>query len=244
MRLAALSQFSIQESALVWRKENINYITMEIRLKLFILWMYLILNVNSSKRKIKTSKCRYTFVVNEMDTKNCPNALPQLQADKVVETPVSANTNYQNPFFRLPQSTSVENNEEVLTWLNNMEKQLLEQLHKTVEINSTISKHETTLNKAEQMLGTYESNFTAIFRMLRYLEESLREQHEVSRNLDNKLSGIMLDVVEVNNVLSKKVPASGTELLDKAIQVQSVSQVHTCSDSPEVVKFKGKYKTI
>ena len=211
------------------------------RFKFFIIWMYLMSNVNSSKRKIKTSKCRYTFVVNEMDTANCPNALSQLQADKVAEKPISVSTNYQNPFAQIPQYTPKENNGEVVTWLNNMEKQLLDQRHKTVQINSTISKHETTLNKAEQILGTYESNFTAIFRMLRYLEESIRDQHEVSRNLDNKLSSIMLDVVEVNNVLSKKVPASGTELLDKAIQVQSVSKVHTCSDSPEAVKFKGMY---
>ena len=178
-----------------------------------------------------------------MDTTNCPNALPQLQADKVAETPVTINTKYQNPFVNPQNVASSAENTEVITWLGNMEKQLMDQLHKTVAINSTINKHEVTLNKAEQALGTYESNFTTIFRMLRYLEELIREQNEVSRNLDNKLSGIMLDVVEVNNVLSKKIPVTGDKLIDKAIQVQSIPQVRTCPSSPEVVKFKGMYSS-
>ena len=213
--------------------------TMELKIELFILWMCLLSSVKTLKRKIKTTKCKYTFVVNEMDMANCPNALPALQADKSAKKPVTINTRYQNPFMKREKTESSAENTEVITWLGNMEKQLMDQLDKTVEINSTINKHEVTLSKAEQALGTYESNFTAIFRMLRYLEESIREQSEVSRNLDNKLSGIMLDVVEVNNVLSKKVPAGGDKLIDKVIQVQSVSQVHSCPSSPEVIKFKG-----
>ena len=212
---------------------------MELKIELFILWMCILSSVKTLKRKIKTTKCKYTFVVNEMDMSNCPNALPALQADKHAKKPVTAYTNYQNPYTKQEKAESSTENTEVITWLGNMEKQLMDQMDKTVEINSTINKHEATLSKAEQALGTYESNFTAIFRMLRYLEESIREQSEVSRNLDNKLSGIMLDVVEVNNVLSKKVPAGGDKLIDKVIQVQSVSKVHNCPSSPDVIKFKG-----
>lgn len=204
------------------------------------LWMVIFWNIchaeHGMKRKIKTSRCRYTFVVNEIDTQNCPNALSQLQADTQPEKSL-----YVNPLLPLnvpQQVTEGENSKEVKSWLNNLEKQLYKELKKGDEINTTLSKHEQSLSNAEKLLKEYESNFTAIFRMLRFLETSIQDQNAMSRNLDKKLSGVMLDVVEVNNVLSKKVAKVDGQVHAKEIQVQSVSKVTSCSVSPETVIYR------
>lgn len=191
------------------------------------------------KKRIRTSKCKYTFVVNEMNTAvNCPNALSQLQAD--TEPQISFRANPLLP-LKVPHTVSErQNSGEMKSWLNNMEKQLYQELKKSDQINTTLSKHEISLSKAEKLLTEYQSNFTAIFRMLRYLESSIQEQSSTSRNLDKKLSGVMLDVVEVNNVLSKKVTTKDGQVHSKDIQVQSVSKVTSCSVSPETVIYRGQ----
>lgn len=209
--------------------------------KLFTVVLILTLCLNCGKvtglkRRIKTTKCKYTFVVNEMDTANCPSALSQVQADKEPEKSFRV-----NPLLPLnvPTTATVENSNELKTWLNNMEKQLYSELKKSDIINTTLSKHEQSLSKAEQVLRDYETNFTTIFRMLRYLESSIQDQNKMSKNLDKKLSGVMLDVVEVNNVLSKKVTAVGDgQIHAKEIDVQSVSKVTSCSLSPETVMYR------
>ena len=192
------------------------------------------------KRRIKTSKCKYTFVVNEVDTSNCPNALSEVQADKYTEKSFQV-----NPLLplRVPTSQVVsdEKAKEVTSWLSNMEKQLYEELKKSDVINTTLTKHESSLSKAEKILRQYEANFTAIFRMLQYLESSLQNQNKVSKNIDKKLNGVMLDVVEVNNVLSKKVTISADgKPQGKVIDVKSVSAVTSCSVAPETVKYRGR----
>jgi len=186
------------------------------------------------KRKIKTARCKYTFVVNELDSASCPQTV---QADRHSE--VSLRENPLVP-LRAPKGVTANESGEVKEWLSNMEKQLSDELQKSNDINSTLARHETSLTKAEQLLAEYQSNFTAIFRMLRYLEMSIKDQGEISQNLDKKLSGVMLDVVEVNSVLSKKVVTVDGEIHTKNIEVQAVSQVTGCSRAPDAITFKGK----
>lgn len=191
---------------------------------------------NGLKRKIKTSRCKYVFVVNEVDSQKCPNSLSELQADRQPEKSLP-----NNPLLplNLPQSVGDKGNlTDTKSWLNNIEKLLYSELRKGEEINTTLSRHEVSLSNAEQLLKDYESNFTAIFRMLRYLETSIQEQNTMSRNLDKKLSGVMLDVVEVNNVLSKKVAKVDGQVQAKDIAVQSVSMVTSCSVAPESIIFR------
>ena len=220
----------------------------EKKLLLLLVSMFLLqYNTTSAlKRRIKTRKCRYEFVVNEMDTSNCPGTLSKLQADKepgksLYKNPLQSAFNLNVP----AQLDSIGNSGEVKSWLNSMEEQLFAELRKTNEINSTLSKHEMSLNKAEKMLATSQSNFTSVFRMLRYLEQSIQKQGLHIRNLDKKVSGVMLDVVEVNNIVSNTVPVvNGHQAKGKEIEVQSASQITSCTKSPEVITFRGKIRHI
>ncbi|WAR11570.1 FGL2-like protein [Mya arenaria] len=205
-----------------------------LRLVYFFLLTFSCGELARMKRKIKTHRCKYTFVVNEMDAADCPNSLPSLQADR--EAQVSIPVNPLLP-LRAPERIS-QSSGEVKEWLSNMEKQLYDELQKTRDINSTLSRHEHSLSKAEKLLTEYQSNFTTVFRMLRYLENTILTHGEISKNLDKKLSGVMLDVVEVNNVLSKKVVTPDGIIQTKNIEVQSVSKVPSCSISPESVVFR------
>lgn len=190
------------------------------------------------QRRVKTTKCKYTFIVNEMDTSNCPSALQQLQADREPEKSVRV-----NPL--LPQDVPLgENPKEVKKWLNTLESKFYEELKRSDEINTTLSKHEVSLKHAEKLLTEYQSNFTAIFRMLRFLENSIQDQSMTSKHLDKKLSGILLDVMEVNNVLSKKAVSIDGQVQDKNIEVQSVSKITSCTKSPEAVVYRGKHMNI
>lgn len=215
---------------------------MAVKISVILMLMFCLTcgKVTGLKRRIKTAKCKYTFVVNEMDTANCPNALSQVQADKEPEKSFRV-----NPLLPLSVPTTVtqtENSNELKSWLNNMEKQLYHELKKSDEINTTLTKHEQSLSKAEQILRNYETNFTAIFRMLRYFENSMQDQNKMFKNLDKKVSGVMLDVVEVNNVLSKKPTAAvDGQVQAKEIEVQSVSKVTSCSVSPETVIYRGEF---
>lgn len=191
------------------------------------------------RRRIKTTKCRYTFIVNEVDSGHCANVLSPQQSDTFPERSLSVNRPVP---LHLPSATGEQ--KEVNSWQTNMEKQLYQELQKTSELNSTVSKHESTLQKTEKLLAEYSSNFTAIFRMLQYLEKSVQEQNALSDNLDKKLSGVMLDVVEVNTVLSKKVIATADgDVRSKVIEVKSASQETSCSRSPDSVVYRGQYCT-
>ena len=190
------------------------------------------LQVDGLRRKIKTQKCRYTFVVNEMDMSNCPSTLPQLQADRD-----TLPTTYNRPYNLQSHTNS---SSEVKSWLDNIEKQLYDELRKSNEINSTLTKHELSLGRAQKLLSSYESNFTAIFRMLSYLEQTMQEQSDLSQHLDKKLSHVMLDVVEVNNVLSKKVAVKDGHVQDKDIRVKSASKINACPETQEAVTFRGR----
>ncbi|KAL3859865.1 hypothetical protein ACJMK2_010054 [Sinanodonta woodiana] len=193
--------------------------------------------LESAKRHISSTKCKYTFVVNELDSSSCPNALSPLQADKDTNSNLESLSSQR--IIPFPTGTNGQSTQELVTWLNSMEKQLVQEVRKSHIINTTLAKHDSELERAEIILDEYRSNFTSVFKMLRYLEQKITRQHEVSRNLDNKLSNIMLDVAEVNNVLSKKVPTKNGLLQDKEIKVQNAAKVNACSaTTSEAVVFK------
>ncbi|KAK3581103.1 hypothetical protein CHS0354_033893 [Potamilus streckersoni] len=207
-------------------------------LKVIVTLVCIIPILESAQRHIRSTKCKYTFVVNELDTSSCPNALSQLQADKDTNSNLDSLSSLRTIPFQA--ATNGQSTQELVNWLNSMEKQLVQEVRKSHIINTTLAKHDSELERAEIILDEYRSNFTSVFKMLRYLEQRITSQHEVSRNLDNKLSSIMLDVAEVNNVLSKKVPTKNGLLQDKEIKVQNAAKVNSCSTTSEAVPFKGK----
>ena len=191
----------------------------------------------SSKRRIKSAKCKYTFVVNEFGGENCPNVTPQQQADALPQKSYRESPLLQRSALH---NMPLRNSSELTSWLTNMEKQLVEELRKSIDINTTLSQHQNTLSKTEKLLTEYESNFTSIFRMLRYLESSIQDQTMMSANLDKKLSGVMLDMAEVNTVLTKKVAKKDDgNVQRKFIEVQSATQTFSCSKSPESIVYRG-----
>lgn len=204
---------------------------------LIILWLLLINDlVNGRKRRrIHSSKCQYTFIVNEMDPSLCPSPVVDFQADTISRT----------RHIKLDNTSTVNNHkmQDMLVWLHKIEKQLIGEMVRNEELNKTIAKHEDALRTANERFNDYHKNVTNLFKTMMYLEQKMLQQSDVSKNLDNKLSGIILDVVEVNNVLSNKVPTRGANLSGKEILVESASAIRSCGVTDEAAVFQGKALT-
>ncbi|XP_067651297.1 techylectin-5B-like [Haliotis asinina] len=181
----------------------------------------------------KTPNCEYVFVVNEFDTSKCPALGSQAyQADSY-----PASHNGQMP--RVAHGARGKNIDNLSSKMRDMESRLFDEMVKNRELNSTLSRHEHMLKHAIEMLHAYKSNFSSIFRTMMYMETKLKHQRSMSRSLNHKLSNVILDVVEVNNVLTKKVPTSDRTVQDKAISVESVASVRSCpgiTDQSKVYK--------
>lgn len=181
----------------------------------------------------KTPNCEYVFVVNEFDTSKCP-ALGN-QAYQADSYPASHNG-------QMPRAAQGGKNiDNLSSKMRDMETRLFDEMVKNRELNSTLSRHEHMLKHAIELLHAYKSNFSSIFRTMMYMETKLKHQRSMSRSLNHKLSNVILDVVEVNNVLTKKVPTADRTVQDKAISVESVASVRSCPGITDRSKvYKGK----
>lgn len=183
----------------------------------------------SKSASVRSTKCAYTIVVNEVDASQCPVMTQPVQSDH------TANGKTQK------KSTVSSSEVQGLTSkIHNVETTLLGEIVKNRELNTTLTQHSIMLEKAEDRFLKYQNNFTSLFRAIMFMEQKIRKQKEISRNLDNKLSNIMLDVVEVNNVLSRKTPGPGTSLKDKQIKVESAAHVRQCGITDDTDIFQGK----
>ncbi|GAB1597851.1 techylectin-5B-like [Argonauta hians] len=188
---------------------------------------------NSMKKKsrtasVKGTKCAYTIVINEVNTSQCPVMTQPVQSD---------HTSKDEQTQKKPTMSSSEMHG-LTSKIHNVETTLLGEIVKNRELNTTLTQHSVMLEKAKDQFLKYQKNFTALFRAIMFMEQKIKKQKEISRNLDNKMSNIMLDVVEVNNVLSRKNPGPGTSLKDKKIKVESASHVRQCGITSEAEIFQ------
>ena len=68
-------------------------------------------------------------------------------------------------------------------------------------------------------------------------------QRKINRSLNKKLSNVLLDVVEVNNVLTRvpKTSQDGVKVTTKNFTVQSVAHVRSCPGvTDKSPTFRGK----
>lgn len=205
------------------------------RVMISMIILLLLINemVNGRKRRrIHSSKCTYTFVVNEMDPSLCPSPGQDIQADTI------SGTRHR----KLDNTSMIDTHkmQDMLVWLHKIENQLVGEIVRNQELNKTIAKHEDALRVANERFNDYQNNVTNLFKTMMYLEQKMLQQSDVSKNLDNKVSGIILDVVEVNNVLSNKVPTRGANLSGKEILVESAAAIHSCGVTDEATVFEGK----
>lgn len=188
-------------------------------------WLHLceFKNTKVGRKIIRTQRCKYTFVVKEVDAGNCPSSIqPPLQADDqqlVMSGDMSA----------------------LINRLQEVEKQLDGEKKKNSNLNESISKQELTLKKADSMLEQYQSNFSNIFHIINHLERSLHAQKSGYKDLEKKVSSVVLDVLEMNNILTTKVvPSDNSNVNLKDVQVESVSKIHNCGLTNVDATFRGK----
>ncbi|XP_033754642.1 fibrinogen-like protein 1 [Pecten maximus] len=162
------------------------------------------------RKIIRTQRCKYTFVVKEVAAGHCPTSIqPPIQSD-------------DQQLMSGDMSTLISRLQEV-------EKQLDGEMMKNNNLTESISKQELTLKKADYMLEQYRSNFSNLFHIIHHLERSLHTQRSSYRDLEKKVSSVVLDVLEMNNILTTKVsPSDNSNPILKDVQVQSVSKIHNC----------------
>ena len=206
----------------------------------------------------KSDLCTYTLVVHEFDTSKCTAYKPeyaladgadrQRPHDDAPSTYVSSAERRKSRRSRLTEadkskirpSSNDEDSPELGTMLKDVENKLLEEMVRNRALNSTLSRHEALLQEARNTLDSYRSNFTSVFYQMMQVERKLHRQRRINRSLNKKLSNVILDVVEVNNVISKKLPASGAPVAGnsagKQFSVESSSSIRACPGLSNVSK--------
>ena len=206
--------------------------------------------------------CTYTLVVHEFDASKCTAYKPEYiladgadrrrPHDDAPSTYRSASA--EGSKSRRPRlsgadkpkggpsrsGASGEDDPEIGTLLKDVENKLLEEMVRNRALNSTLSRHESLLQEARNTLESYRSNFTSVFYQMMQVERKLHRQRRINRSLNKKLSNVILDVVEVNNVISKKLPTSGGPVTGNAagkkFEVESSSSIRACPGISNVSK--------
>ncbi|KAK3086207.1 hypothetical protein FSP39_015207 [Pinctada imbricata] len=154
---------------------------------------------------------------------SCPNSIHDTQND--------VHSNRLTPAVpQLFRQSSTKGIQDLVDRLSLVEQHLDDEVLKNDFLNKTISKQEQTLQRADKLLQECRGNFSKIFRLMNHLERTIQSQKTEYRQLDKKVSSVVLDVVEVNNVLAKKtVPIDGnTSTSKKEILVESAAKIQGC----------------
>lgn len=170
----------------------------------------------------KEGKCTYNLIVQECDSKNCPEH--NQQKTQAVNNEV------------LPsESEDIKNLNHRLTKL---EKELLSEKLQNRVLNSTIAQYGLALKKAEKALWMQHKNATWLLEKLEQIQKQFTQQENKNNDLEEKLGGVMLNVGEVMNLVEKKLPKGN--VCEKEIPIQSPSGIKSCGISENVTYFKGR----
>ncbi|ESO92856.1 hypothetical protein LOTGIDRAFT_162333, partial [Lottia gigantea] len=182
----------------------------------------------ASEKVNKLNYCEYKFIVPQNDDPRCHSVLPMADiSDGDSQADV-----FQDRTERIIKQPKFKNMERLDYKLRDMESRLLDEVVKNRELNSTLERHERLLQKGESLLATYKSKLSRVFRAIMLMEQKLKRQRKISRNLNQKLSNVVLDVVEVNNYLMKRVPNVNLAN-DKQIIVESIADSRVCTGYDE-----------
>ena len=176
--------------------------------------------------------CMYSFVVNELDSSKCPMVLQQMQ-------------NMQNE--QPKHKSEAELSEADLETIDNMQfkmESLQTKLYQEIAENRKIEKdlleQGKVVQKTERSMIYHEHNITRLMSAIKRLEITLQKQRIYSKNVDNKLAGVMLDVIEVNNRLDRNDQLQNAAPV-KSVQVQASSRTACPGVQGEnITRYKGK----
>jgi len=183
-------------------------------------------NPSRNKKIVKTKRCRYVFVVKEMDTSNCPK---NIETQPPVESEVISEEFASDMYVRNPRnSLGSKYMQDLTNRLQNMEQQLDGEIQKNTNLNMTITKQEMSLQN--------------MYRFINNMKTDQHKQHQKYRDLEKKFISMELNVAEVNNVLAKKGTLSEVILRDmkKEIPVQNAAKSHSCATTEPDAMFRGK----
>lgn len=200
---------------------------------ILILHSYSVLNIKDdkvlpsrNKKVIKTKRCRYVFVIKEIDTSNCPK---NIATQPPVESEVISEEFASDMYVRNPRnSLGSKYMQDLTNRLQNMEQQLDGEIQKNTNLNMTITKQEMSLQN--------------MYRFINNMKADQHKQHQKYRDLEKKFISMELNVAEVNNVLAKKGTLSEVILGDikKEITVQNAAKSHSCATTEPDATFRGK----
>lgn len=92
------------------------------------------------------------------------------------------------------------------------------------------------------MMNDYYKNIINMFCLMNYFQRLINGQKQGYWELEKKVFGIVLDVVEVNNVFEKKVMVFDNivSMKCKNIQVEIIFKVFNCGQINFEIIFKGR----
>ncbi|GFO25422.1 fibrinogen-like protein 1 [Plakobranchus ocellatus] len=206
----------------------------------------------------RSDLCSYTLVVHEFDVSQCSAQKSEYKladgADRErphddAPSPYVSSARKSRSYQPRPSNVhksggskhKADEDAPVLSSLvQDVENKLLEEMVRNRALNSTLARHEALLQEARHTLEAYRSNFTSVFYQMMQVERKLHRQRRINRSLNKKLSNVILDVVEVNNVISTKLPAStgtvGGTTTGKQFAVESSSAIRACPGISNVSK--------
>ncbi len=177
--------------------------------------------------------CMYSFIVNELDSSKCPLLLQQMQ-----------NMQNEQPKDKYRQEMNDEdykNLEELSSRMETLETKLYQEIAENRNIEKDILQQDTLVKRTEQVMKYHQHNITMLMSAVRRLEITLGKQKVYWKNVDNKLAGVMLDVIEINNRLDKKKNQLQMAPAAKSIDVEASSRISCSGINNATTRFKGDY---
>lgn len=140
------------------------------------------------------------------------------------------------------QTTFLASMEDLHSKVASLESTVLEEMVSNRELRTTIMLQEQLIKRLNYSMTSRGDAYKRLEFEFGELRDSSSRQREYQRSIDNKLAGVMLDVAEVNNMLSEKTDQRKIrkELENKMIAVESASEKSQCSVPPNVTRYKGK----
>lgn len=196
-------------------------------------------SLKPSKRcKVKgRTKCHYSLVVNEVSNK-CPNLIQQAHNQQVKDKTPGGMQNEQPSMM---SHLYLQNMEELQKKVQELETKLYSEMVKNRQLQTSSVLQEQAVNKVERSMEQQWGNVSTLITQLKDLHSSAERQKAHYKSIDDKLAGVMLDIVEINNVLNADHEGRSADTeVKKVIEVEAPSKVSACSISPNATKYRGK----
>ena len=114
------------------------------------------------------------------------------------------------------------------------------------QLQTTVMLQEQGVNKVKHSLEQQWSNVSTLISQLKVMNTAVDKQRSHYHSIDNKLAGVMLDIVEINNVLADHFEArtlTHAKEGRKVIEVEAPAKVSACAISPNATKYRGRLVT-